>query len=218
MVLAAVWSMKGGVGVSTVAAMLAIAQAERARKSVLVDLCGDIPALLGLSEPDGLGIADWCATPSRSPDALARIEIEACVDLTVLPRGRGPLPLDGGALTDALAASKRQIVVDCGTVVEGSLNRQVAEAAAVRLMVVRACYLSLRSARSTPVSPTGVVFVRERGRSLGLPDVESVVDAPIVADVAVDAAIARSIDAGLVASRLPRTLVRSMARVIPDAP
>ena len=80
--LTAVWSMKGGVGVSTVAAMLAIAQSERAHASVLVDLVGDVPALLGLPEAESLGVTDWCATPDASSDALARIEQQARVDLT----------------------------------------------------------------------------------------------------------------------------------------
>lgn len=213
----AVWSTKGGVGVSTVAAMLAIAQSERAESSVVVDLCGDLPALLGLAEPDDLGIAEWFATPTRSLDALARIEIEARVDLTVLPRGAGPLPLDAGDLVSAFRSSRREVVVDCGRLTTGSFAAQVAEAAEVRLLVVRACYLTLRSVRSAPIMPTGVVLLRERGRSLGLADVESVVEAPVVADVAIDSAIARSIDAGLLSSRLPRALVRSMARVIPDA-
>lgn len=215
--LTAVWSMKGGVGCSTVAAMLAIAQSERAQPTVLVDLAGDLPPLLGLGEPIELGLSDWFATPSRSRDALSRIEIDARPDLTVIPRGAGPLPDDAPGLVEALADSARVVIVDCGVLPAQPAALSVARAATVRLLVVRACYLTLRASRGTPVEPTGVVFVRERGRSLGLTDVESVVEAPVVADIAVDAAIARSIDAGLIASRLPRSLVRSMARVIPDA-
>ncbi len=215
--LTSVWSTKGGVGVTTVAAMLAIAQSERAQPTVLVDLCGDIAPLLGLNPPDELGLTDWCATTSRSPEALARIEVAARVDLTALPLGYGQLPADAGPLIGALRSSRRQVVVDCGSIRSGGFARQVAAAAETRLLVVRACYLTLRAARETPVAPTGVVLVRERGRSLGLTDVEAVVDAPIVADIAVDIGVARSIDAGLLTTRLPRRLVRTLAQVVPDA-
>ena len=63
MAVVAVWSVKGGVGVSSVAAMLAIAQAERAEPTVLVDLCGDVPAVLGIEDADvenaAPGVAEW---------------------------------------------------------------------------------------------------------------------------------------------------------------
>jgi hypothetical protein len=57
------------------------------------------------------------------------------------------------------------------------------------------------------------VVVSERGRALGVADVERIVGVPVVADIAVDAGLARTVDAGLLASRLPRGLLRSLDRV-----
>lgn len=80
-----------------------------------------------------------------------------------------------------------------------------------RLLVVRNCYLALRRAVAHPVRPDGVVLVTEPGRALTATDVEAVLTAPVVAEIAIDPAVARTIDAGLLAARLPRTLVRSLA-------
>lgn len=80
-----------------------------------------------------------------------------------------------------------------------------------RLLVVRNCYLALRRAVAQPVRPDGVVLVTEPGRALTATDVEAVLTAPVVADIAIDPAVARTIDAGLLAARLPRTLARRLA-------
>src|SRR5205085_7571382 len=64
-------------------------------------------------------------------------------------------------------------------------------------LVVRNDYLALRRALLAPPTTAGVVLVLEAGRSLGRRDVEDVLGVPIVAELAVTAAIARHIDAGL---------------------
>jgi hypothetical protein len=77
--------------------------------------------------------------------------------------------------------------------------------------VTRACYLALRHAAAAPHRPTGVIVVREAGRSLDRHDVERVVGVPVAAEVEVDPAVARSVDAGLLAThRLPRQLDRAL--------
>lgn len=206
------WSVKGGVGVSTVAAMFAIARASRAEPSLIVDLDGAQPALLGLPDPVGPGISDWSATPNRSGDALARISTEIAVDLSLVHRGSAEWPGAGAAaLHDALATQGRHVMIDAGQATH-PFNRAVVAASEHRLLVLRCCYLALHAARSLPIEPTGIVLVRERGRSLGPADAEAVTGAPIVAEIAHDPAISRCIDAGLISSRLPRTLLRSLAR------
>nr|MBO2501138.1 hypothetical protein [Thermoanaerobacterales bacterium] len=56
--LVACWSVKGGVGTSVVAASLALLLArDAAPGAVLADLAGDAPAVLGLPEPAGPGVA-----------------------------------------------------------------------------------------------------------------------------------------------------------------
>jgi hypothetical protein len=78
------------------------------------------------------------------------------------------------------------------------------------LLVTRACYLALRRALDPPLRPSGVVLVTEPGRALDRGDVERVVGAPVRAEVGFDPAVARAVDAGLLVSRLPRGLERSL--------
>jgi hypothetical protein len=106
-------------------------------------------------------------------------------------------------------------VVDGGVLDSGShpVVQALATAATRSLLVVRPCYLALRRAVSCGMRPTAVVVVREPGRALTAADVESVVGAPVVAEVAVDAAVARAADAGLLASRLPGALGRPLGRL-----
>jgi len=80
-------------------------------------------------------------------------------------------------------------------------------------LVVRNCYISLRRALLAPPTTAGVLLVMEVGRSLGRRDVAEVVGVPIVAELEVTAAIARSIDAGLlVSSRRPRVDIAEPSR------
>lgn len=212
--LTALFSMKGGLGVSSTAALIAIAHSNRAVPTLLADLDGDQPAILGVPEPDGPGLVDWCATPSRSVEALDRIQTSIGPDCALLPRGVGPLPADAGPLLDALSQPDQHVVVDCGNLAGApQFARDVAAGCDQRLLVVRSCYLALRSSRDPAAAATGVILLREHGRALGLTDIESVIDAPVIAEVAIDIAIARSIDAGLTTTRLPRSLLRLLARV-----
>ncbi len=205
------WSVKGGAGVSTVAALFALAHAGRANPTLLVDLDGDQPALLGLAEPEGPGILDWAATPGRPADALHRISVEATPDLRVVPRGTREPAADAGEAAVALARQRASVFVDAGTATT-PFERDLLRRSRQRLLVLRCCYLTLRAARDLDIDPTGVVLIRERGRALGPGDVESVAGAPIVAEIACDITLARSIDAGLLASRPPRSLLRTLAQ------
>jgi hypothetical protein len=61
--------------------------------------------------------------------------------------------------------------------------------------------------------PSGVVLLAEPGRALTRADVAEVVGVPVVAEVALDPAVARAVDAGLLPVRLPRGLARALAHV-----
>jgi hypothetical protein len=79
------------------------------------------------------------------------------------------------------------------------------------LLVVRACYMAVRRARQAPLLPTGVVVVREPGRVLHSEDIADAVGAPLLAEIEVDPAVARAVDAGLLnGTRLPRSIERSL--------
>jgi hypothetical protein len=81
------------------------------------------------------------------------------------------------------------------------------------LLVLRPCYLALRRATSLETRATGIVVVDEPGRALRRRDVEEVTGLPVVAEVPVDPAIARAVDAGLLSCRMPPTLGRALRAV-----
>jgi len=209
--LVACWSVKGGVGTTVVAASLALLLARRGRPgAVLADLAGDAPAVLGLPEPDTPGLAGWLAAGDGVPaDGLARLEVEASPSLGLLPRGAGLLVPDRAAvLASLLDRGPRPVVVDCGTAervaaaVVGGAQRSV--------LVIRPCYLALRRAMASPLRPSEVVVIREPGRTLSRQDIESAVGAPVRVEIETDPAVARAVDAGLMAGRLPRSLERGL--------
>jgi hypothetical protein len=179
---------------------------------VLVDLAGDAPAALGLAEPDGPGISGWLSAGADGPaDALARLEQPAHPGLSLLPRGRGDLRPDrADVLTALLGSDIRPVVADCGADPRGAALA-VAAGATRSVLVTRACFLSLRRALIAPLRPSEVVLLTEPGRSLTRLDVEDCIGAPVVAEVAVDPRVARAVDAGLLAVRLPKALARELA-------
>jgi len=212
--LVACWSSKGGAGTTVVAASLALVLGRRSPGgALLVDLAGDAPAALGLPEPDGPGLAGWLDAGAAVPaDALGRLEIVAAPDLAVLPRGGGDLcPERAAVLAALLASDARAVVVDCGVAPDGAALT-LAASATRSVLVTRACFLSLRRALTAPLRPSEVVLLVEPGRSLGRHDVEDCIGAPVVAEIAVDPAVARAVDAGLLAARLPRALARELSR------
>lgn len=209
----ACWSSKGGSGTTVVAASLALLLSRRGGAAVLADLAGDAPAALGMAEPVGPGLAGWLSAAAEvPPDALARLEVPAQGGLSLLPRGQGPLAGDrADVLAALLTADPRPVVVDCGADPSGAA-RTLAAGATRSILVTRACFLSLRRALTAPIRPSEVVLLTEPGRSLTRLDVEDCIGAPVVAEVAVDPTVARAVDAGLLATRLPRGLARELGR------
>jgi MinD-like ATPase involved in chromosome partitioning or flagellar assembly len=210
--LIACWSAKGGAGTTVVTTTLALLAARTsAAGALLVDLGGDVPAVLGAPDPTGPGIAEWLAAGDDVPaDALARLERAAAPGLTLLARGTGPLdPARAEVLGAVLASEPRPVFADCGIALDGA-SLAVALAADRSILVIRPCYLALRRAIAAPLRPSQVVLVREHGRALTAIDVEAALDAPVVTTVDVDPAIARAVDAGLLLARMPRLLERGL--------
>lgn len=210
--LVSCWSVKGGSGTTVVAAALALLAADRSG-ALLADLAGDAPAVLGVPEPAGPGLTGWLsAGDDVEAAALTRLEIQVTPRLSLLHRGdAGPArPGRAGTLAAALAADERTAVVDAG--LARGAAREIVASSTASLLVLRPCYLALRRAVTAPVRPSGVVLVVEPMRSLRRRDIEDVLGVPVVAEVPVDPAIARLVDAGLLASRLPSTLARPLRR------
>ncbi len=202
------WSVKGGSGTSVVAAALALAVPV---ETTLVDLDGDLPAVLGLPEPTGQGVADWLSSDAPAP-ALADLLVPVDAATVLVPRGRGPVDPRSPRWVELVdwLGTRRDAVVDAGT----NHPPDGLVAPGVRsLLVTRGCYLALRRAAQVPRRPDGVVLLAEPGRSLGRREVGRAIGAPVVATVSVDPAVARAVDAGLLAARLPRLLRRELGRI-----
>ncbi len=213
--LVSCWSAKGGAGTTVVAAALSVVLARSSPSgALLADLAGDAPAVLGLPDPGDPGLAGWLrAGDDVAADALARLELDVGHGLSLLPSGTVPIvgPSDrGDVLAALLAADGRPVVADCGRLDRSEVGVALAASATHSLLVTRACYLALRRATTAAVRPSGIVLLKEPGRALGRADVEQVVGAPVRAEIAVDPAIARAVDAGVLCARLPRGLERAL--------
>lgn len=204
------WSAKGGAGTTVVAASLALLLAQ-SRPTVLVDLDGDAGTVLGMPESSGPGIAEWLASPTADGAALDRLTLPTHDSMRVVPRGTAELSADPArwaALVATLASSGESVVVDAGA---APPHPALAARATASILVTRACFVALRRCVQLEARPTSVVLVREPGRALGARDVELAVGAPVVAVVPYDPEVWRSVDAGLLTARLPRSLRRLQA-------
>jgi Mrp family chromosome partitioning ATPase len=208
------WAAKGGSGTTVTACVLAL-EISRRRRTVLVDLHGDVPLAMGMSGPSGPGIAEWMRSATADARALADLIVPVTAELDLLPTGDGPRPSDQWArLAGALAELDAEVVVDAGS---GSPPAPIVEQSVHSLLVTRACYLALARAAMVEPRPTGVVLVCEPGRALGVGDVESALGVPVLTSLALDPAVARAVDAGLLRCRLPASTRRAV-RILLDSP
>jgi hypothetical protein len=218
-VLICLWTLKAGSGCSVT---IALAGLQRATHSsvTLVDPHGDLAAVLGVADPAGAGVRDWIdAGDDAPPQALAGVACSVAPGLQLV--GPGTAALTRSELSEpqlaALEAADDTVLVDAGCVTHddhlGALARRLAAGATRSILVTRPCYLSLRRVADAPVVPSAVVLLTEPGRALRRSDVEQAVGAPVVASIAIDPAIARAVDAGLLVSRPPRGAARALAGV-----
>ena len=215
-VLVACWSVKGGSGTTVVAASLALLMArQRVDAVTFVDLAGDASAVFGVAEPRGPGVTEWADAGDDLPAAaLGALASPVRDGLRMVHRGSAPIPATSGERIAVAVASLGTAVVDCGQLsserVAFEAASAIASGATQSLLVMRPCFLSLRAAIAAPIRPSGVVLVHDQRRALGKADVEDVLGVPVRAEVTWDAAIARAVDAGLLATSLPSPLCRDL--------
>ena len=209
--LIAYWAAKGGSGASVLAAAHALTAAATG-PTLLVDLDGDLPDVLGTPVPE-TGLAQWLAAGRAVPsDALDRISVPVAPNLHLVGRGPGRLdPTRADVLAGLLATTPRTVVADCGSR-PGTTARAVARAADRSVLVTRACYLAIRRQHRLGLAPTEVALVREAQRALDADDVSLAVGAPVRTTVTFDPSVSRAVDAGLLRTRLPRALARGLAQ------
>jgi hypothetical protein len=210
------WSVKGGSGTTVVAAGLALVLSNRVHEPppvLLIDVGGDAPAALGLPEPASAGLCDWLSSQAP-PAALEDLAVVVNDRLSVVPRGYGPLPSPDAPrwlqLAKYLHGRDRDSVLDCGPLRPAP---QVLVEGALSILVLRPCYMALRRVASLSLSADRLVLVDEPGRALRRPDVENVVGQRVDVHLELDPAIARAVDAGLLAGRLPSQLSHGLKRV-----
>lgn len=213
--------------------------------TLAVDTAGDLAAALGsdatvhADQPDdphrGQGFIDWIGAVGTAPDdALERLSVDVGNGLRIIDPGSGmPDSAHVDEALSALGARNGPTIIDCGVIrspwaggpidsppapmSDLDIRCAIAQGADERLLVVRPCYLGLRAVAQSMVEPTGVVVVSEPGRVLTIDDVIGVCGAPIVAEFTVDRSVARLVDAGLLTSRLPRSLARAAVGVLDAA-
>lgn len=216
------WAVKGGVGTTTVAAGMALCAAGGHRGCLAVDLDGDLAAAFGVARSTRPGLAAWLAARADAPpDALSRLEHRVGPGLALLAHGEGPQGPDDpgrvGLLAALLARDHRRVVVDAGRLDVHPHRVALAQRATRSLLVTRPCYLALARGSTLPIAPTGAVLVRDAGRANGLAEVEAATATRVVAELRVDPAVARAVDAGLITARLPRSFASALAALVePD--
>lgn len=206
------WSAKGGSGATVVTCAMALLTARHRATSMLVDLAGDVPAVLGVAEPPGPGVHNWVAASTNPASALGAIGTTVNDSLRLVSAGTMRAPIDHprwAELGDHLADLDCEVLIDAGSAPPPGLLA----AAGQNLLVTRACYIALRHAHASSVRPSGVVLIREPGHSMTAIDVSVAVGAPVVAEVDFDPSIGQAVDHGLLASRLPRRLAKDLREV-----
>jgi hypothetical protein len=208
------WSAKGGAGVTVAAASTALVAA-RQRPTVLLDLGGDAFAALGLHDPIGPGAFDWLDAPTATADGLFGLGTDAADGLRAISAGTSAgrdIELDEWQrIADASASCRDVVVVDAGRHVP---SEPVHARATRSFLVTRACFLGLRRAAQHSSLASAAVLIIEPGRALTANDVERALGVPVAAELSWDPAVARAVDAGLLSSRMPSSLVRQLREVV----
>jgi len=198
------WSPKGGSGTTVVASALAL---WHDGPHTLVDLAGDLPAVLGLDD-GGRGVLDALAS-DNSIDDVDRLSTNIDDQHFLIRRGaEAPIPPHRWHDLAMHFAQQGSYTIDAGTVASiDDLPMPLLQHAHRRLVVLRPCYLALRRARLiSHFNPDGIVLVDEPGRALSADDVANCLDTPVVAQIPCDPRVARAVDAGLLSIRPPRSL------------
>lgn len=206
----------GGAGCTVAASALALHSA-RTAPTLLVDLRGDVGAMLGGVEVDW-GLDQWLDADDPPPDALRRIEVPVADGLAVVAPSSPAVSIAGradlGLLAELLLADERRVVVDAGPLT--SPADAVRAGATTLVAVTRLCHVALHRSRrmvADGLVVDGVVAVAEPGRLLTTADAAEALGAPVRVRLRWDPAVAAAVDRGVFLRRPPARL-RSLRRLL----
>ena len=129
--ITAIYAHNPGQGVTTIAAALATLTARAGKRTLLVDIGTDLPAVLGIAEPDQPGLVDYITNPNVT---LADIVIPVAEHLDLITRGEQTPLLDAstfGHFTGGLDHYDT-VIIDAGTTGPGWVHHATA-----RVLVTR---------------------------------------------------------------------------------
>jgi Mrp family chromosome partitioning ATPase len=224
------WSVKGGSGVSTLCTVVAAAlNGSSPESALLVDMGdGDLRGMLSGDSPgvqthvvgaeSGTGFCDWVvADETLDPSALQRListhptplltggnsnELFAHQQLNRLTEG-----------LDWLATQYAHVVIDAGSPgssLRTSTSTTTINAAALSVLVLRPCLLSLRKAVASTLPATAAVLLGQPGSTLRASDIESSLGIPVVATIPFSPPVNRATESSRLFSHPPRAIKRSI--------
>lgn len=187
------YGSKGGVQTSTVAALTALSHDGDV---VLIDLAGDQHTIMGLTHDDRICHLRLAEATELKPRLRLLRTTESFV---------GPL------IAEADIDAVDLVVVDHGVV---KRDRTMVVKGA-HIVVVQACYLSVRRAVQAGRWDGWILTNTETGRTLTDRDVMHAMGSPPLLTLPHSPAIARCLDAGLLATRaIPSTFTRQLTNFI----
>lgn len=178
---------KGGVGTSSAVALCAAALAAEGRRVGVIDATktGDLASVLD----------DNTKTADRPICVLANLD-----DLIdAVAGGDGPTSEQGSDGLDIVLVDH----VACPSAMPPTSSPKV--------LVTRNCFLAVNRGLQARFVPTGVIVMRDRHRSIQTENLEAVLSIPArsALEIPIESAIARWVDAGLVAS-IPAPILRAL--------
>ncbi len=202
-----IYAHKPGQGVTTITAALATLTARAGHRTLLVDIGTDLPAVLGIAEPDLPGLVDYITNPNVT---LADVVIPVAEHLDLITRGEQTPLLDASTFGHSTGGLDHYdtVIIDAGTTATGWVRH-----ATTRALVTRPCYLALRHATGQR-RPDYLAVITEPGRALNTADIEAVIGIPVTVTIQHTPDISRAVDAGLLTTRLPRSLARALTQLV----
>lgn len=199
----------GGAGASTFAAALALTAAKQGEDALLVDadpLGGGAELVVGCEEVDGLRWREVSATQGRVSGAAFRSALPTVDGLAVLSWGRGEhTPADPATMRAMLGAGQRGsdlVVVDLPRRLDDAATEALLASGGLLMVAtadVRAVASTARMLRTLRTLCTDIRLVVRKGSGSDLsPDaVEDSLQVPVIASLATQRSVERSVNTGL---------------------